>query len=193
MPVLIAPMAMQRLCHPDGELAMAKAAYTSGTTMILSTMATSSIEEVAATQCSSLWFQIYVLTRRDVTELMIQQAEQLGYKALVVTVDAPILGRRESDERLKFSLPSNLSLKNLELMEAAAGQTDDVQGDGSKFQKHFTTIIDPALTWEFIPWIKSKTRLPVLVKVSEKDMANWFSSCFCVFPGWAACQNGQGG
>lgn len=61
--------------------------------MILSTMATASIEEVAATKCAPLWFQIYVLSRRDVTAALIKEAERLGYKALLVTVDAPRLGK----------------------------------------------------------------------------------------------------
>lgn len=92
LPVLMAPMAMQRLCHPDGELAAARAAAAAGVPYVLSTMATASIEEVAATGLPGLWFQIYVLTRRDVTAALVKDAEALGYKALVVTVDAPRLG-----------------------------------------------------------------------------------------------------
>ena len=99
LPVLVAPMAMQRLCHADGELAVARAAAAAGTTMVLSTMATASIEEVAGAHREvagehqpGLWFQIYVLTRRDVTAALVRDAEALGYQALVVTVDAPRLG-----------------------------------------------------------------------------------------------------
>ena len=165
MPILVAPMAMQRLCDPDGELAMARAATAAGSAMILSTMATASVEEVAATGCSPLWFQIYVLTRRDVTAAMVKEAEALGYEALVVTVDAPRLGKREVDERRKFTLPPGLALKNLEKITAAAAQPEDgAEVDGSKFGRHFSKLIDDSLTWEFVRWLKGETKLPVLVK-----------------------------
>jgi hypothetical protein len=127
-PILFAPMAQQRLCHPLGELAMARAAAAAGLPYILSTMATSSIQEVAeavqqpdhsssssSTSSSSqgaapsrlppasaaagtdpcLWFQVYVMKRRDVTEWMVREVHRLGFKALVVTVDAPRLGGME--------------------------------------------------------------------------------------------------
>ena len=166
MPVLVAPMAMQKLCHEQGELAMARAATSVGVPMIVSTFATCSIEEVGSCMDSPfLWFQIYVLTRRDVTAKMVREAEALGYKALVVTVDAPRLGRRYEDERQKLSLPPHLSLKNLESINKLAGQTSHETPDrGNKFGQHFSKFIDDGLTWEFISWLKSVTRLPVLIK-----------------------------
>lgn len=165
MPIIVAPMAMQRLCHPDGELAMAAGATATKTAMALSTMATSSLEEVAATGSNPLWFQLYVLTRRDVTAALVKDAEAAGYKALIITVDAPRLGKREEDDRNKFSLPSHLSLKMLERITHAAGHTEqETSTSGSKFGRHFTSLIDNSLTWDFIPWIKTITKLPVLVK-----------------------------
>lgn len=164
MPVIVAPMAMQRMCDPAGELAMASGANSAGAGMALSTMATSTLEEVASTGCENLWFQLYVLTRRDVTEAMVRDAEAAGYKALVITVDAPRLGKREADDRNKFTLPPGLSLKMMERINQAAGKTDRETTEGSKFGQHFTSLIDTALTWEFIPWIKTVTKLPVLVK-----------------------------
>ena len=166
MPVLIAPMAMQRLCDNEGELAMARAARSVGIPMVLSTMATSSIAEVATCAPSPcLWFQLYVLTRRDVTARMIAEAEAQGYKALVVTVDAPRLGRRYVDEKQEFSLPPGLSLKNLEAINRMAGQTIQEKGEGeSKFGRHFSKLIDDGLMWGFIPWLKTVTKLPILVK-----------------------------
>lgn len=175
-PVLIAPMAMMKLCHEDGELAVARAVSTCGNTMIVSTMATSSVEEVASAmeekESKPLWLQIYVLKRRDITESMIREAEVLGYEAIVVTVDAPRLGKREADERNVFALPHGLCLKNLEKIEEAASVVslsegaDDVEGDasGNKFGRHFSHLIDPSVTEDIIPWIKSLTQLPVLVK-----------------------------
>jgi (S)-2-hydroxy-acid oxidase len=165
MPIIVAPMAMQRLCHPEGELAMAAGATATGTAMALSTMATSSLEEIAATGSNPLWFQLYVLTRRDVTASIVKGAEKAGYKALIITVDAPRLGKREEDDRNKFSLPSHLSLKMMERITEEAGHTEqETSTSGSKFGRHFTSLIDDSLTWEFIPWIKTITNLPVLVK-----------------------------
>lgn len=178
-PILFAPMASQRLCHPDGELAMARAAAAAGMPYVLSTMATSSIQEVAeavatpppsaAAAASSfgdpnLWFQIYVLKRRDVTEMMVDEAARLGYKALVVTVDAPRLGNREADERNQYSLPPHLSLKNLEMITQAHTSTEGVETDGSKFGRHFSDLFDQQLTWDFLPWLKKHSHLPVLLK-----------------------------
>ncbi|KAL4451168.1 hypothetical protein ABPG77_009240 [Micractinium sp. CCAP 211/92] len=178
-PILFAPMAQQRLCHPDGELAMARAAAACGLPYVLSTMATASIQEVSdavaapspaggapedAAWDPNLWFQIYVLKRRDVTEMMVQEATRLGYRALVVTVDAPRLGNREADERNRFSLPPHLSLKNLELITKAAGTTEGVDTDGSKFGRHFSDLFDQQLTWEFLPWLKQASPLPVVLK-----------------------------
>jgi len=197
MPIIVAPMAMQRLCHAEGELAMAAGATATGTAMALSTMATSSLEEVAATGSNPLWFQLYVLTRRDVTASIVRDAEKSGYKALIITVDAPRLGKREEDNRNKFSLPSHLSLKMMERINEEAGHTEqhqestinaaangskfgrhftsfteqhqksattDAAANGSKFGQHFTSLIDGGLAWDFIPWIKTITNLPVLVK-----------------------------
>lgn len=81
-------------------------------------------------------------------------------------------GKREADERNRLTLPSHLSLKNLERITAAAGQTEGEPADGSKFGRHFSKLIDDSLTWDFIPWLKSVSRLPVLVKVSW-SFASW--------------------
>jgi len=119
MPVVIAPMAMQRMCCPEGELAMVQAAADVGAGMTLSTMATASVEEVVAAAAASgapspgLWFSLYVLSRRDVPAAMVRAAGAAGYGALGVTVDAPRLGRRGADERSKFALPPGLSLRML--------------------------------------------------------------------------------
>lgn len=178
-PVMIAPMAMQRLCCPDGELAVARAAGEVGTTMVVSTMATASLEEVARARDErgtppagggDLWFQMYVLTRRDVSAAMAQRAEQLGYKALVVTVDAPRLGKRDDNVRNAFSLPPHLRLKNLEMIDELAATTpEDNSVDGAKegsypFEHRFGAMIDPGLVWEDLSWLRTVTRLPILVK-----------------------------
>lgn len=76
-------------------------------------------------------------------------------------------GHREADERNRYSLPAHLSLKNLELITKAAASTEGVATDGSKFGRHFSDLFDQQLTWEFLPWLKKNTRLPVLLKVRQ--------------------------
>ncbi|CAN7978586.1 unnamed protein product [Ixodes persulcatus] len=109
MPLGIAPSAMQRMAHPDGEEATAKAAEKAGTVMILSTLSTTSMEDVRkAAPHAVLWYQLYVFQDRELTRRLVKRAEQAGYSALVLTVDAPVFGRRVSDVRKRFSLPSHL-------------------------------------------------------------------------------------
>ncbi|GAB4822024.1 hypothetical protein N2152v2_009070 [Parachlorella kessleri] len=113
-----------------------------------------------------LWFQLYVMKQREVTEAMIRQAEELGYDALMVTVDAPRLGKRDRDERNKFSLPPGLVLKNIEVLTRGAGHTQHEESDeGSAFGRHFSNLFDRDLTWDFISWLKGRTKLPVVIKL----------------------------
>jgi 4-hydroxymandelate oxidase len=117
-PLLIAPMAFQCLANPEGELATARAAAKAGVGMILSTLATKSIEEVATVGINSSpaplnWFQLYIHRDRGLTQALIERASSAGYKALCLTVDAPLLGRRERDQRNHFSLPSGMQLANI--------------------------------------------------------------------------------
>ncbi|MEW5303511.1 MAG: hypothetical protein WDW36_006196 [Sanguina aurantia] len=116
-PVMVAPMAMHGMAHPDGELATARAAAAAGVPFTLSTMATRSIAEVAATGHPSLIFQLYVIRDRGLVTRWVREAEALGYTAIMVTVDAQRLGHREADERNSFHLPPGLELKNLTALE----------------------------------------------------------------------------
>src|SRR5690606_752228 len=97
MPVVVAPTAFHKLAHPDGEVATARAAGTAGTLMILSTLSTTSIEDVLAAATGPVWFQLYVYKDRAATEALVRRAEAAGCAALVLTVDAQIWGRRERD------------------------------------------------------------------------------------------------
>jgi 4-hydroxymandelate oxidase len=161
LPVLLAPTALNRLGHPDGELAAARAAGAAGTIMVLSTTASSSLEEVAAAATGSLWFQLYVYKDREVTRDLVRRAERSGYRALVLTVDMPRMGRRERDLRNSFSLPEGISMRNLE----ASGRPDAGRWpEGSSFIQYVHDLLDPTLTWDAIEWLRGLTRLPVLVK-----------------------------
>lgn len=162
MPVLIAPTAMQRMAHPDGEVAMVKAAGQAGTIMVLSTLSTASIEEVTAAATGPVWFQLYVYKDREITASLVQRAEKAGCTAIVLTVDSPHLGRRERDVRNCFRLPEGLCLANL----STAGLSDfpkDAGGD-SGLAAYIASLYDTALTWSDLKWLKSITKLPVLVK-----------------------------
>jgi 4-hydroxymandelate oxidase len=159
-PVLVAPTAFQRLACDDGELATAKAAAAAGTVMILSTAATCSIEDVAAVP-GPKWFQLYVYNDRGLTQALIERAEAVGMAAIVLTVDAPILGRRERDLRNRFHLPDGIRLANV----PSSGSVPLPTGHGeSGLANHFASGIDSALTWRDVDWLRSVTRLPVLIK-----------------------------
>ncbi len=160
-PVMLAPTAFNRLGHPDGELAAARAAGAAGTVMVVSTWASCTLEEVAAAATGALWFQLYVYRDRDVTRDLVGRAEANGYRALVLTVDTPRLGRRERDARNHFTLPPGVTIRNLE----AAGRPDAGRwGERSSFNEYVHTLLDPSLTWDAIGWLKSVTKLPILVK-----------------------------
>jgi 4-hydroxymandelate oxidase len=167
MPVLVAPTAFQRMAHPDGELASARAAAAAGTVMTLSTLANSTLEDVAAAYDAERgarggrWFQLYVYRDRGITRALVERAEAAGYDALALTVDAPFLGRRLRDVRNGFALPAGLSVANL--VGHGKGAVDPALGD-SGLAAYVATMLDPSLTWRDVEWLRSITRLPVVVK-----------------------------
>jgi 4-hydroxymandelate oxidase len=170
-PVVIAPMAAQRLAHDDGELATARGAQTAGCVFGLSTMSTVALEAVAATRRRTggpcQWFQLYVFKDRALTENLVRRAEAAGFSALVVTVDAPFLGRREADVRSGFALPPGVEFANLasnSTSRAAVAAAKKQEPDGSKLAHLFVNQVDASLSWADVCWLRSITRLPVLVK-----------------------------
>ncbi|MGR9107835.1 MAG: alpha-hydroxy acid oxidase [Gammaproteobacteria bacterium] len=172
MPILIAPTAFQCLAHEEGELATARAAARMGVVMVLSTLATKSLEEVAdayrrARKTSAdhdppgLWFQLYVHRDRGLTRSLVERAEAAGYRALCVTVDTPVLGRRERDHRNRFFLPPGLDLANL--AESAHRNLPPGRSESSLLE-YFAEQVDPTITWRDLDWLQSITRLPLVVK-----------------------------
>lgn len=114
-PVGIASTAMQRMAHPEGEVANAKACGKMGSIFMLSTLATSSLQELEAQAPETVkWFQLYIYKDRSLTETLVRTAEKCGFKAIVLTIDAPVFGIRRKDVRNKFSLPPGLKLANFE-------------------------------------------------------------------------------
>lgn len=172
LPILIAPMAFQCLAHLDGEIATARAAASTGAGMILSTMATKSIEEVATVDNDSLrWFQLYVHKDKGLTRALVERAFAAGYKALCLTVDAPLLGQRERDKRNEFVLPTGLHLANLTSMSSL--DIPHEQGESGLFA-YFAEQLNPAVTWQDLEWLQSLSPLPLVVKgiLRADDAAN---------------------
>jgi 4-hydroxymandelate oxidase len=160
-PIVVAPMAFQKLAHPDGELATARACAATGAVFVASTMATILLEELATATPAPKWFQLYVFKDRGVTRELVERAEAAGYDAIQMTADVPVMGRREADVRNCFALPEGLTVKNLE----AAGHGCLTAGDGESGPALYTRyLFDPDLSWRDVEWLGSITQLPVLVK-----------------------------
>jgi (S)-2-hydroxy-acid oxidase len=160
MPIMVAPTAMQRMAHPEGELATARAAAAAGTIMTLSSWATSSVEEVASVGPGIRFFQLYVYKDRNVVAQLVRRAERAGFKAIALTVDTPRLGRRESDIKNRFSLPPHLTLKNFEGLDL--GHMEKTSDSG--LASYVAGQIDRSLSWKDVKWLQTITRLPILVK-----------------------------
>jgi 4-hydroxymandelate oxidase len=154
-PLIIAPMAYQRMADPDGEIAMARAAAATGAVMCLSTLGTTSAPQLAeAVPDAPRWFQLYVFADRGVSRELVARAADNGYEALVVTVDLPVSGVRERDLRSgHLAAPAELVAS-----AAAAGAS------GSLTPKQFTALIDPDLSWRDIERFASESPLPVILK-----------------------------
>ncbi len=150
-PFMVAPMALHRLGDPEGELATARACLARDLVLCLSTVASASIEEVAASGVAR-WFQLYLLKDGGRSRELLDRAEAAGYEAIVLTMDAPVLGRRERDIRAGFGLPPGVRYANIRRGSAArAGE----QGDDE---------FKPSNTWDDLAWAVSASRLPVIVK-----------------------------
>jgi 4-hydroxymandelate oxidase len=161
MPVTVAPMGFQRMAHPDGECATARAAGDAGVVMVASTMANASIEEIVAAATGPVWFQLYVYKDRGVTRALVERAEAAGCTALQVTADVPVLGNREADVRNRFTLPPGLTIANVEPYRM--GRLPSALAD-SGTAVYAAELLDDSLTWDAFGWLRSLTRLPVLVK-----------------------------
>jgi len=149
MPLLVAPVAYQRVAHPDGEVAMARAARAVGTIMCLSTLATATPAEVAATGVDR-WLQLYVLRDAGITRDVIAQAREHGFGALVLTVDVPVRGNREREVRTAFTVPDDVPIASL--------------GRGGLSAVEVAALISPSVTWRDLEWIAAEAGVPLVVK-----------------------------
>jgi isopentenyl diphosphate isomerase/L-lactate dehydrogenase-like FMN-dependent dehydrogenase len=147
MPILVAPLAFQRLAHPDGEVAIARAAARAGTIFCLSTVATAAPAEITE---GVRWFQLYVFKDREFTRGLVEGAVEAGFSAILLTADTPHLGRRERDHRTGFKVPAEL-VPNL------------VGHDLLTPEQTFASMADD-LSWRDVEGLASMSGLPVLVK-----------------------------
>jgi isopentenyl diphosphate isomerase/L-lactate dehydrogenase-like FMN-dependent dehydrogenase len=152
MPVLVAPTALQRLAHPEGELATARAAAALGSVMCLSTVSSFTPTELAASAPEGRhWFQLYWSRDREFTRHLLAGVAEAGFEALMLTIDFAAPGRRERDVRSAFELPAGFALPNVARAE----------GD---FRETLTELVDPSLSWKDLEWLRSVCDLPLVVK-----------------------------
>lgn len=154
-PILIAPTAYHRLFHPDGELATAAAANALQVPYIVSTQASCHLEDIAHhSENGTRWFQLYIQPDRAFTAELIKKAEHTGHTALVLTIDAPLNGLRNTEQRAGFYLPPHITAVNLL---------------GVKMPSPPSSALDPSFlsslpTWSDLAWLRSLTSLPILLK-----------------------------
>ncbi len=147
MPLLVAPTAFQRMAHPDGEVATARAAAATGTVMCLSTLSTAHPAEVVEAG-GACWFQLYVFRDPGFTRALVEQAREQGFTALVLTVDTPVLGRRERDLRTGFTVTQMIASL----------------GEAAKTPAQAFALMSPSVTWKDVEALAEQAGMPVVVK-----------------------------
>ncbi|KAN0064029.1 hypothetical protein ACQY0O_003635 [Thecaphora frezii] len=157
MPIYITATALGKLGHPDGEKNLTVAAGKEGLIQMIPTLASCSFDEIVGARVNDQqvqFFQLYVNSNRKITERLIRKAEEAGVKGLFVTVDAPQLGRREKDMRMKFDdTGSNVQNTNKDNVDRSQGAA-----------RAISSFIDPSLSWDDLNWLKSVTRMPIVLK-----------------------------
>lgn len=164
MPLMIAPTSLQRIAHPDGEAALARAAAAAGTVYTLSSLGSVRPRELAEAVPESMrWFQLYWSQDRDFTRELVKEAVDAGFQALVLTVDFPTAGPRERDKRSGFRLPDGLPMPNLPRTLVGSEYFHDTLAE----------IVDASLTWRDLEWLRSECQLPLVLKgiLTHEDAA----------------------
>jgi len=181
-PLALAPTGFTRIVHPEGELAVARAAARAGLPYTLSTLSTCSIEEVRAVSDGRLWFQVYAWRDRGLVKEMVTRAAAARYEALVLTVDTAVLGRRERDVRRGFALPPTIGPRTF--VDGALHpqwtvsflRSDPIRfanvlgrevGDGAApvvISEYINTQFDPALSWSDVEWLQAVWDGPIVIK-----------------------------
>ena len=163
MPLMVAPTSLQRVAHPDGEAALARAAAAVGTVYTLSSLGSVRPRELADElgDDAPRWFQLYWSRDREFTADLVAEAADAGFTALVLTVDLPKAGPRERDLRSGFSLPADLPTPNLPVSLVGA----------EYFHETLAEVADRSLTWRDLEWLRSRCSLPLVLKgiLTEED------------------------
>jgi isopentenyl diphosphate isomerase/L-lactate dehydrogenase-like FMN-dependent dehydrogenase len=156
MPLMVAPTSLQRVAHPDGEPALARAAAAAGTVYTLSSLGSRRPRELADAVGADAprWFQLYWSRDREFTSELLAEAAEAGYAALVLTVDLPEPGPRERDLRSGFDAPADLPMPNL----------PETLGGSDYFHDTLGEMVDKSLTWRDLEWLRGACSLPLVVK-----------------------------
>lgn len=154
IPFYVTATALGKLGNPEGEVVLTRAAKKHNVVQMIPTLASCSFDEMmdAAEGDQVQWMQLYVNKDREITKKIVQHAEKRGCRGLFITVDAPQLGRREKDMRSKFTDAGSSVQKG--------SKTDTSQGAA----RAISSFIDPGLSWKDIPWFKSITKMPIMLK-----------------------------
>jgi 4-hydroxymandelate oxidase len=155
VPILLAPAAIHRLWHRKGEMAVVAGANQGKVTLVTSTFATESVENVCRAATQPVWFQLYTRPERAFNQSLIQRAEAAGCKAIVITVDTPVIGTRNREERAYFRMPPNFNLPNINLGAEIHRRAPD---------HAFSLVPNAKLTWKEIEWMCSIAKTPVWLK-----------------------------
>jgi 4-hydroxymandelate oxidase len=148
LPVLVAPVSFQTLLHPEGELATARAAARAGTVMCVSMVSEAAPAELAAAaRGSRLWFQLYWLRDRELMADVLRQVREAGFEAVVLTVDSPVLGRRDRSIEAGWRFPESFRIRSAGLDPAA-----------------LVSLLDPSVTWNDLEWLAATAGLPLVLK-----------------------------
>lgn len=166
-PILLAPVAAQKLAHPRGECETAQAASAVHAAMVVSTEASFPIADIARASQAPLWFQLYIQHDRAFTLDLVQRAEQAGYRALVLTGDAAVSGARNRQQRAGFRLPPGFDPINLRGCERAPAPPPTIVDSPV-----FNGMLATSATWRDLEWLQARTQLPIVLKgVSSDDDA----------------------
>ncbi|MGE3912593.1 MAG: alpha-hydroxy acid oxidase [Chloroflexota bacterium] len=180
-PLILAPTGFTGMFWPNGESAAARAAAKAGVIFTLSTMSINSLEQVAAASDGPRWFQLYVWRDREIVRGLIERAQAAGYKALVITVDTPVLGQREKDLRSGLTLPPRITARNvLDTVRRVSWLkgvvthprptfgnfvgTAGVDHDAVSLASYTTRQFSPAITWKDLAWYRSVWSGPIAIK-----------------------------
>jgi len=181
-PIALSPTGFTRIAHPAGELAVARVAGAVSLPYTLSTLGTRSIEEVAKVATGPLWYQLYVWKDRGLSRELVERARDNGYKAIMLTVDTPVFGRRERDVRRGFTLPPKIGLETFVdgilhpkwtwdfvrsepiTFSAVAGRKSVDGSTAVTLSDYVNSQFDPTLSWKDLDWIREVSGLPLMLK-----------------------------